>query len=287
MSDVSTSPPREGQQERQGPAWFQLPSYAGTRDDGRWPEGRHGAVSLTFDDGLPSHLQTAVPLLGEYGVHATFYLNPRDGDDGQPWHERLLPWREVAAQGHEIGNHSLTHPCSENFHWQAGTRGLENMTLEDLENDVLEAERRLRATIPEQTARSFCYPCYQDSVGTGARRQSYVPVIARHFVAARARGETANDPERCDLHALWSWPAERMSGAELVGLAEQAAAEGRWTVLTFHGVGEGKLPVAEIDLRELAGFLARHRDRIWTAPVAAVAQRVTWWRGTLTGLTRS
>jgi hypothetical protein len=152
------------------------------------------------------------------------------------------------------------------------------MTLEDIERDVLEAERRLRIGIPEQTVRSYCYPCYQNYVGAGASRQSYVPVIARHFVAARGKGETANHPARCDLHDLWSWPAERMSGAELVGLAERAVVEGRWAVLTFHGIDEGHLPVAAVDLAELCSFLARHRERLWTAPVAVAAQQVIRWR---------
>ncbi|HZS89558.1 MAG TPA: polysaccharide deacetylase family protein [Chloroflexota bacterium] len=241
-----------------------------------WPDGRRGAVSLTFDDGMQSQLHLAIPLLGEYGLAATFYLNPpRDGDESA-WCERLAPWCAAAEQGHEIGNHSLTHPCSQNFDFI--DRGLESMTLADIERDVLEAERRLRAGIPGQTVRSFCYPCYQNYVGMGEQRQSYVPVIARHFVAARGRGERANDPARCDLHDLWSWPAERMSGAELVGLAEGAATEGRWAVLTFHGVNEGHLPIGEVDLRALCAFLARQRERIWTAPVATIAQHVAAWR---------
>jgi hypothetical protein len=64
----------------------------------------------------------------------------------------------------------------------------------------------------------------------------------------------------------------------LVGLAERAAAEGRWVVFTFHGIDEGHLPVAAVDLAELCGFLARHRDRLWTAPVAVVAHHVITWR---------
>ena len=63
--------------------------------------------------------------------------------------------------------------------------------------------------------------------------------------------------------------------------ASPVGATGRYHVegvLTFHGVNEGHLPVAEVDLRELAGFLARNRERIWTAPVATVAQRVAEWR---------
>ncbi|MCX6050157.1 MAG: hypothetical protein NT075_34095 [Chloroflexi bacterium] len=65
-----------------------------------------------------------------------------------------------------------------------------------------------------------------------------------------------------------------MTGAELVGLAEQAAAQGRWTILTFHGVNDGHLHVASSDLDELCDYLARNRERIWTAPVAGIAKRV-------------
>jgi sialate O-acetylesterase len=115
-------------------------------------------------------------------------------------------------------------------------------------------------------------------VGEGPTRQSYVPVIARHFPAARGKGERANPPRTCDVHYLWSWPVERASGAELVGLAERGPREGTWAILTFHGIHAGNLSVAAVDLRELCEHLAAHRDRIWTAPVVEVAQRIAAWR---------
>ena len=47
----------------------------------------------------------------------------------------------------------------------------------------------------------------------------------------------------------------------------------------FHDVGaNSRLSNTEADFRELCAYLARHRDRIWTAPVAAVTQRVVSWR---------
>ena len=244
---------------------------------GPWPHACQGAVSLTFDDGLSSHLTTVLPLLEESHLRATFYLTPPVDGDADSWRTQLAPWRAAARGGHEIGNHSLTHPCSQNFAWMTRP-GLEVMTLADIAQDVLEAERRLQVGIPEQRVRSYGYPCYQTEVGAGATRQSYVPVIARHFVAGRSRGETANDAARCDLHALWSWPVERLSGAELVGLAERAAQDGRWTILTFHGIDEGHLPVAAVDLQEVCRYLDRARERLWTAPVATVAQRIAEWR---------
>lgn len=145
---------------------------------------------------------------------------------------------------------------------------------------MLEAERRLDAVVPvpADQQRSFCYPCYQDHVGEGPSRQSYVPVIARHFPAARGGGEFGeNRPATCDLHYLWSWKVELMDGPSLVGRAERASL-GYWTILTFHDIGDSRLSNTEHAFRELCAFLARHRDRLWTAPAATVAQRLGVWR---------
>lgn len=49
---------------------------------------------------------------------------------------------------------------------------------------------------------------------------------------------------------------------------------GRWAILTFDGVEEGHLPVSVPVLDELAGYLARDCDRIWTAPVFEVAMHI-------------
>jgi len=241
-----------------------------------WPGGCRGAVSLTFDDGMPSQLRVAVPLLDKYGFRATFYVNPA----GEEWYDRLTPWREAANSGHEIGNHSLSHPCSCNFSGDPGCRGLENMTLEEIESDILEAQRRLEKVITNQRNWTYAYPCYQEFVGRGRTRQSYVPIVARHFIAARGLGETvyANSPLACDLHYLWSWPVQRMSGAQLIGLVERAVTQRRWAILTFHGVNEGHLPISNVDLEELLAYLDRNRERIWTAPVAEVAERILKWR---------
>ena len=241
-----------------------------------WPERRQAAVSLTFDDGLRSQLDLAVPILNQHGICATFYLNPREGFEVD-----LLPWREVASAGHEIGNHTVTHPCSANFPFISvlGRKALEDMGLEEIEAEIVEAGRRLHEVIPGQGRVSFGYPCYQPFVGRGLTRRSYVPVVAQHCVAGRGRGERANDPRYCDVAYLWSSPCERLTGAHLIGLVEEAVREGRWAILTFHGIHEGHLAVGDTDLDQLCEYLEVHGDRIWSAPVATVATYVTNWQG--------
>lgn len=235
-----------------------------------WPEQVAGAVSLTFDDGMRSQREIAVPLLDRHDLKATFYLNPKDD-----FATALAPWQAAAAAGHELGNHTVNHPCSKNFSFITENRrqGLEDMSWEQMAWEIDETSRRLDALVPDQGAVSFAYPCYQPFIGRGMERRSYVPLVVERCVAGRGRGERPNDPAYCDLGYLWSFACERMSAAELIGLAEQAANEGKWAIMTFHGVHEGHLSIGENDLEELAGFLARQRNRIWTGTVAEVA---TW-----------
>ncbi len=182
-----------------------------------WPEDCRAAVSLTYDDGNDTQLNYAAPEMEDRGFRGTFYLSCGRDD----WRERLEPWVRVHEAGHEIGNHTVGHTCSRNFHDEPGAPGLESMTLDDIEADVLEAQRRLGELFP-RAERSFAYPCYMTHVGMGEGRQSYVPVIARHFIAGRGYGEYgfSNSPHNCDLACLWSTPIEHMRGEQIVGLMD-------------------------------------------------------------------
>ncbi len=240
-----------------------------------YPGDCQGAVSLTFDDGLPSQLDRAVPLLEQYGLSATFYLAPRGND----WERRLAPWREVARAGHELGNHTTKHICSRAFADSLDGKSLENCTLEEMEADIVLGKERIQQLAPDQAEMSFAYPCYSTYIGEDASRQSYVPLVAKHHIAGRAGFlEAANHPLTANLACLSTWNGERSWGPTLVGLAERAATRGRWSIFTFHGIDEGHLAINDVDFEELCRHLQLHSDRIWVAPVSQVARRILDWR---------
>src|SRR5437867_12950433 len=64
--------------------------------------GHPAAVSLTFDDARPVHLDVAVHELNKRNLRATFFVTVSKLT-------RLVDWRNAQAQGHEIGNHSVSH----------------------------------------------------------------------------------------------------------------------------------------------------------------------------------
>jgi peptidoglycan/xylan/chitin deacetylase (PgdA/CDA1 family) len=63
------------------------------------------AIALTFDDGPSEATQEILDILARHNAAATFFLCGANV-------ERLPEVaREIAAAGHEIGNHSYGHPC--------------------------------------------------------------------------------------------------------------------------------------------------------------------------------
>src|SRR5437867_2466851 len=90
-----------------------------------WPAGKRAAVSLTFDDARPSQSE-ALRILDAHGVKGTFYISLAAAE------QNIEIWRSAVAGGHEIGNHTMSHPCSANFPW-ARKSALEDYTLERME----------------------------------------------------------------------------------------------------------------------------------------------------------
>ena len=65
------------------------------------------AVSLTYDDAINVDLDNAIPALDSVGLKASFYLSGYSGAIN-----RIDEWRAIAKNGHELGNHTLYHPCT-------------------------------------------------------------------------------------------------------------------------------------------------------------------------------
>lgn len=236
-----------------------------------WPDNRTAAVSLRFDDGLQSHLDVVVPMLNERGFRGTFYLCPAGTDE--QWQQTSEKWRPVHDAGHEIGNHTLSHPVPASLADTPGPGCHENMTLDLYRDDVLAAQKRLDAAFRRDTW-TFCYPCYATYVGRGRSRVSVVPFIAGHFIAACVGGEVSkpyNDPRHCDLHALLSLRADPLAANQIIDHVHRAADLNRWIILTFHDVGTGRLAVPLPEFTRLMDALAGQRARLLIAPVAEVA----------------
>ena len=226
----------------------------------RWPNNARAAVNISYNDSLKSQLDNAVPVLQKYGIKATFY--PTLGS--YFFHQTLKRWRNVAQLGHELGNHTLFHPCDaskQNREWVPTFRDLNQYAMQEIVEEVALANAFLQA-LDGRTERTFTYPCAEHSVGG----VSYEKAISSYFVASK---HTLGDsvPESMDnfnLQRVEYWNPSNVSGKELIDYVKKAAEKGTIANISLHGVGGDYLSISEEAHNELLEYLAKNRDVYWT-----------------------
>jgi hypothetical protein len=238
-----------------------------------WLGGYQAAVSLTYDDGLPVHYSLVSPLLLRYNLHDTFYP-PINGDI------RLHPnrWRELAAVGHELGNHTIFHPCrqikSKPYPWLGKRYDLAGYTLDQLRAE-LEVANLVLHLLDGQTERTFGNTCCDTAIGRGSREVPMKPLLSELFLAARGRLSGCIALPTCDLDLfdIGCIHIDGLSFYDLRELVERALECSGWAVLMLHGIGPSthNLYLDEGVHERFIAWLADQQS-IWTAPVRTIAR---------------
>ncbi len=242
------------------------PSVLKGREDFRWPKGKRAAISLTFDDARFSQIDRGLPILDERSTKATFYVSINRLE------ERLEAWKRAAANGHEIGNHSLTHPCSGNFSF-ARERALENYTIDRMRSELEESNNIIERLLGVRPV-SFAYPCGQKFVGRGRNLKSYVPLVAEEFLAGRGwMDEWSNDPAFCDMAQLMGMELDGKDFEQVKQLIDRTLANGGWLVFCGHEIGEGGRHQTTLSstLKAICEYAQDPANGLWLDTVEEVA----------------
>jgi peptidoglycan/xylan/chitin deacetylase (PgdA/CDA1 family) len=249
------------------------PSPAQVTTEFRWPEGKTFALSLTFDDARASQVQGGTALLDEFGVKATFYVQPG------PVKAQLEGWKKAVASGHEIGNHSINHPCSGNFLW-AREKALEDYSIAQMRTELIEASATIKTLLGVEP-KVFAYPCGQNFVGRGINTKSYVPIIAELFQSGRGwLDEAPNDPVFCDFAQLTGIESDGKDFEDILPVLREADDQGRWVVLAGHEMaGSGTQTTRLSMLKQLISYAQDPKNGVWLAPVGEIGAYVAKKRG--------
>jgi peptidoglycan/xylan/chitin deacetylase (PgdA/CDA1 family) len=235
-----------------------------------WPQDRTAAISLTFDDGTPSHLDIVGPILKKHHLNGTFYVVTGN----ETWRRRLDDWRRMAAEGNEIGSHTVHHPC---LLPQIKPNSL-GYTPEMMRAEVGDSAQDIIARLGVQRGLTFAYPCATMTFGPPADQVRnevlYLGYVAEFYFAAREdHGVPVNPPELSPLtvHGLGRTVGSDFS--HLLALMEPAVQTHQWGVLTFHGVGGDELAVTREAFETLASYLEEHNE-IWCATFGDVVRYI-------------
>lgn len=239
-----------------------------------WPDGKRMALSLSFDDARPSQVDAGLALLRKHGVKVTFFLQ------GNQIEKRLDGWRQAVADGHEIGNHSMTHPCTGNYEFSR-YNALEDYSLPMMEKQLDAANRQIQRLLGVKP-KTFAYPCGQKFVGRGRHTGSYVPLVAKRFLVGRGYlDEAANDPALCDLAQALGTPFDDMNFEQMLKVIGQANGQGRWIIFVGHEIGERSYQVTDSKALEALCLYAQDpAHKIWLGTVDEIGRYIQEHRAT-------
>jgi peptidoglycan/xylan/chitin deacetylase (PgdA/CDA1 family) len=185
-----------------------------------------------------------MPQLEKRGFRATFFLTREN------MLAREADWRAAAIRGHELANHTLTHPCDLRLFSSEGF----------IRREVEPMEHYLNALAPGRRSRFYAYPCDVTNLGRGfANEQAHGYAVALQRLgleAARTSEGRPNNPYRVlpRRYRLSALAVGNNGGVEATRrYLGSAAWTGGWAILILHDV---------IDRRGVEGgvSLAEHQQ---------------------------
>ena len=248
-----------------------------------WPDGRKAAYSLSFDDGSKGQYENGVPLLDQYGMKATFYLN--GGWMSSGWTMSWANALELSQNGHEIGNHTLTHPSLSSI-----DLGDEN-TADTAIYQIVESKKRIEEQViskSSQVGMTFAYPYSNPNI-----TEITNAVLAYHEAGRDSSGSTNSGtvPSWGDLGSRvlrFSMAPRSLENdlPELTAIKNElqntTIPSGRWGILLLHGVdadytiNPGSLSCTAVFFEELLKVLDAEieKETLWVDTVLNVTRYI-------------
>jgi len=220
--------------------------------------GKKAAVVLTYDDALEVQLDNVIPALDSLGFKGSFYLTA----DFAGSKNRIQDWRKVAANGHELGNHTLFHPCDASKpgrSWVTPANDLSKYSTDQIVREI-DMTNVFLESLDGKKERTFAYTCGDTQTGEG----SFIDKIKPLFVSMRGVRSQINKLETLDLNNIDCFVIDNNNANQLITWAEKAKEENGLMVVLFHGVGGGhSINTDRKKHNDFLKYLKNHPDDFW------------------------
>ena len=189
---------------------------AGSTGCGGLPEGM---VTIQFDDAFAAQYTLARQPLNDHGMKADlFFITERVGA-GWTGYLTMAQAQALAADGHEIGSHTMSH------------KNLSQMTDAQIEDQLRLSKQWLEANF-NRPIRDFASPF-------GAYDSRVVAAAKRHY-RTHATVEPGLNYRSADLYRLKRYTVTSgMTPAQIRTLVQQAQSTRGWLILLFHDFTSG------------------------------------------------
>ena len=216
------------------------------------------ALSLAFDDALEVHLDVAAPALDKRHLRASFFLTVDQIT-------RMRDWKKLLDEGHELGNHSVTHELPD------------GLTEEGDKIQVLQAKFFLENNFGSPML-DYAYPfgAYNDKLRAYVEQTSFIArtvVGENYFIASDGPVDWFGIPAHeaglvCDEDT--TKPCDEAVYRDWI---DTAITKHAWTTVLMHGIGDpstgyNPIPIKMLDF--LLDYASGMKSALWIAPFKEV-----------------
>ncbi|MGE5427936.1 MAG: polysaccharide deacetylase family protein [Methylococcaceae bacterium] len=237
----------------------------------KWPNGARAAVCLTYDDALDGHLDVAIPQLDAAGLKGTFFCT----GNSPTLYKRMEEWRAAARRGHELGNHTLFHPClgvkanGTKQDWVNPEYDLRIYSWNRLLNE-LKTENTLLKAIDGKETRTYGYTCSDCMAG----EINFTDSIKKLFVGARSDGKIPDTMKGYNVYLTPSWGVNSPTAEQLIAYVNEAKEKGTIAIFMFHSVGGGYLNTGAEEHLQLVEYIKAHQKDFYCATFQEVMEYI-------------
>lgn len=219
---------------------------------GTWQGFRSAAVTYTFDDQCANQFSAAVPLFDARGFKATFYpvIN---------WGVNWNTLRQLVANGHEVGSHTMSHA------------DLSKTQSQNEENELRESKNEIDKQIPGNQCITIAYPYC--SIGT-------VGIISKYYIAGRTCQGQIESKTPNNFYSISSITCGSTGGINstdsLNKKVNEAANSNGWCVFLVHEVnnGNGYSPIATSAIEGNLNYLSQNKGKFWVSTFSNVVRYI-------------
>lgn len=230
--------------------------------------GKKCAVVLTYDDAIDQHLDNAIPVLDSLELKATFYVTAFSSSV----QKRLHDWKNLSINGHELGNHTLYHPCTggKGREWVSKEYDLNNYSPKRMVDETRMTNLFLQA-LDGKTKRTFAFTCGDMKIGDSA----FINGMKNDFVAARAVRNEMHKINEIDLYNVDCYMVNNHSFEQMKEWVDKAMQTNSLLVILFHGVGGGNSLNVDVQAhRQFLQYLEKNEKDIWIATMLETAEYI-------------
>ncbi|CCQ33084.1 chitin deacetylase protein [Halorhabdus tiamatea SARL4B] len=223
--------------------------------------GFDGAVTYTFDDGQPSNLEH-YDALAATEMNMTFFITSNVGFDGFE-----DGWKAVAADGHELGNHTVSHPYADMTGSSFGD------AVDDPATEIEQCSSYITENLGQEGVWTMAAPFGDDGWAD--------PAAASDLFLSRGVGGGAVAPDGdADPYNLPCYMAQEGDTAEtFTGLIDDAREAGTWQIFLFHTISPtDEVWYAPVDIGAITDSVehAKSAGDVWIDTFATIG---AYWRG--------